>query len=207
MSGQVRHSRESVIRAAGKLFALRGYHGTSMKDLGDELGLLKSSIYSHISSKEDLLVEVVRRAERLFGDSAQRALDAPLGEADRLKALISGHLDVILDHRDEASTFLNEARALTEPYREAVIAARDRYEMIFRQVIRAGIATGEFDHRVDPVMSGIFILSLLNAVGRWYRPEGAMSREDLVEQIWDFVSRGLLRPPDGSVPGAASSQR
>jgi len=207
MSGPARHSRESVIRAAGKLFALRGYHGTSMKDLGDELGLLKSSIYSHITSKEDLLLEVVQRGERLFNESAQRALEAPPDENGRLRALIRGHLEIIIDHRDEASTFLNEARALDGPYRQAVVAARDRYELIFRQVIGEGIATGKFDPRVDPVMAGIFILSILNSVGRWYRPEGALDLEDLTEQIWEFVSSGLHRPPEDPDLQAARPQR
>lgn len=207
MSAPVRHSRESVVQAAGKLFALRGYHGTSMQDLGDELGLLKSSIYSHVSSKEDLLLEVVRRAERLFNESARRAMASATGAADRLRALVKGHLDVILDHRDESSTFLNEARALDDSYREAVIAARDRYERIFRQVIGAGIATGELDDRVDPVMAGIFILSILNAVGRWYRPDGALSREDLVEQMWDFITSGLLNPSGISRPEEDRPQR
>lgn len=194
MSGQARHSRESVVQAAGKLFALRGYHGTSMQDLGDELGLLKSSIYSHVSSKEDLLLEVVRRAERLFNRSAREALETTSGEAARLRALIRGHLQVILDHRDEASTFLNEARALDERYRDAVIAARDGYERVFRQVIGRGVGNGEFDDRVDPVVAGIFILSILNAVGRWYRPDGRLGPEDLAEAMWDFISPGLLRP-------------
>ena len=191
-----RHSRESVIQAAGKLFARRGYHGTSMRDLGDELGLLKSSIYSHVSSKEDLLLEVVGRAERLFNEAAQKALDTTSGEASRLRALIRGHLQVILDHRDEASTFLNEARALDERYRDAVVAARDGYEQIFRQVIGAGVSTGEFDRRVDPVTAGIFILSILNATGRWYRPGGRLGPDELVEEMWGFISSGLVRPPE-----------
>ena len=193
MSTTTRHSRESVIQAAGKLFALRGYHGTSMQDLGNELGLFKSSIYSHVSSKEDLLLEVVRRAERLFNQSAQQALDTTSGQADRLRALIGGHLQVILDHRDEASTFLNEARSLDERYRGAVIAARDGYERIFRQVIGAGIRSGEFDDGVDPVMASIFILSILNAVGRWYRQDGKLGHEELVTEMWVFVSSGLVR--------------
>ena len=193
MSGQARHSRESVVKAAGKLFALRGYHGTSMQDLGDELGLLKSSIYSHVSSKEDLLLEVVRRAERLFNQSAREALETPSGEAARLRALIRGHLQVILDHRDEASTFLNEARALDERYREAVIDARNGYEGVFRQVIGRGVRTGEFDDRVDPAMASIFILSILNAVGRWYRPDGRLEPGDLAEEMWGFISSGMVR--------------
>ncbi len=206
MSAHTRHSRESVIQAAGKLFALRGYHGTSMQDLGNELGLFKSSIYSHVSSKEDLLLEVVRRAERLFNESAQKALESGGGEAERLRALITGHLWVILDHRDEASTFLNEARALDEPYREAVIAARDGYERLFRQVIRAGIRSGEFVQGTDPVMTTIFILSILNAVGRWYRPGGRLERQELAREMWGFVSSGLVRSPETSGQPATAPQ-
>ena len=63
-----RNTHEDVVRAAGRLFAERGYHGTSMRDLGKELGLLGSSLYSHVSSKQDLLVEVVEEgaAAELF---------------------------------------------------------------------------------------------------------------------------------------------
>ncbi len=192
MTADIRHSRESVIAAAGKLFALRGYHGTSMRDLGNELGLLKSSIYSHVSSKEDLLLEVVKRAERLFQESAQQALETGSDESDRLRALIAGHLRVILDHRDEASTFLDEARSLERRNRETVLAARDSYEQVFRRVIAAGVQKGEFDRRVDPVVSGIFILSMLNAVRRWYRPEGRLSADELTRQMWDFIGSGLV---------------
>ena len=72
-----RHSRDDVIDAAGRLFAERGYHGTSMRDLGKALGLHGSSLYSHVSSKEDLLVEVVQRGAELFQRSAAAASSAP----------------------------------------------------------------------------------------------------------------------------------
>lgn len=207
MTTAARHSRETVVRAAGKLFARRGYHGTSMQDLGDELGLLKSSIYSHVSSKEDLLLEVVKRAERLFNDSARQALRTTSGQAARLRALISGHIRVILDHRDEASTFLHEARALDERYREAVTAARDGYEHTFRRVIAAGVESGEFDRRVDPVTAGIFILSMLNAVGRWYKPDGRLGRDELAQEMWDFVSSGLVPSRGEEHPGGPLRRR
>ena len=200
MSANHRHSRETVIRAAGKLFARRGYHGTSMQDLGNELGLLKSSIYSHVASKEDLLLEVVGRAERLFKESARQAMDAHTGEGAQLRALISGHLQVILDHRDEASTFLHEARALDQRYRERVIAARDGYEGVFRQVIGRGVRSGEFHDRVDPAVASIFILSILNAVGRWYSPDGRLGPERLAEEMWGFISEGILGSGAGTRP-------
>ena len=186
-----RHSRRDVIEAAGRLFAQKGYHGTSMRDLGRELGLLGSSLYAHIESKEDLLVEVVGRGAAVFQEAADHALTTPGSATDRLRALVAGHVDVVLDHMDEVRTFLNEARALDDGHRERVVGARDRYEQAFRQVLTEGLDDGSFAPDVDPKLGAIFILSILNALDRWYRPGGPIGRDDLVEAIMRFVLEGL----------------
>ena len=82
-----RNTREDVVVAAGRMFASQGYDGTSMRDLGKELGLVGSSLYSHIGSKQDLLVEVVRRGSALFQTSANASEGT--GRV-RLRSLIAG---------------------------------------------------------------------------------------------------------------------
>lgn len=186
-----RNTREDVVRAAGRLFADRGYHGTSMRDLGRELGLLGSSLYSHVASKQDLLVEVVEEGARLFESSAEKALAAEGSAADRLDALISGHVDVVVDNIDVARTFLNEARVLDDEHRSRIIHARDHYEEAFRSVIREGKADDSFGRDVDPKTSSIFILSILNAIERWYNPDGELDREALVAELSGFVRSAL----------------
>jgi AcrR family transcriptional regulator len=185
-----RNSRQDVVRAAGRLFAQRGYHGTSMRDLGRELGLHGSSLYSHISSKEALLVEVVESGAELFERSSAHALEATDEPIQRLRSLVSGHVGVVLDHLDEARTFLNEAEALEPQHRAVVIKARDRYESVFRSVISQGIATGAFRRDLDVRMTAIYLLSILNAIDRWYRPGGDLDRETLTDSIMEFVVRG-----------------
>ncbi len=186
-----RHTRDDVIDAAGRLFAERGYHGTSMRDLGKALGLHGSSLYSHVSSKEDLLVEVVQRGAELFQRSADAACEREEQPRRRLRELIRGHVDVILDHLDESRTFLNEARALDASHRRSVIEARDRYERAFRDTVAAGVSDGTFGPDVDPKMTTIFLLSVLNAIDRWYRPDGALDRDALAEEILLFTIRGI----------------
>ncbi|MGD2059942.1 MAG: TetR/AcrR family transcriptional regulator [Acidimicrobiia bacterium] len=186
-----RNTREDVVRAAGRLFADRGYHGTSMRDLGKELGLLGSSLYSHVSSKQDLLVDVVEEGAELFEASAQRALDTPGSAADRLDALIAGHIDVVVENIDVARTFLNEARMLDPEQRSRIVDARDHYEDAFRSVIREGKDDGSFSKDVDPRTASIFILSILNAIERWYRPDGELDRDGLISEISNF-SRSAL---------------
>ncbi|MEX2654031.1 MAG: TetR/AcrR family transcriptional regulator [Acidimicrobiia bacterium] len=189
-----RNSRADVVQAAGRLFAERGYHGTSMRDLGRELGLQGSSLYSHIRSKEDLLVDVVQRAAEFFEASAAKAMAAEGTHRHRLRTLIAGHVDVLLDHVDEARTFLNEARALDGPNRARVVAARDGYEARFRQVLTDGVADGEFRADIDPAVTGILLLSVLNSVDRWYRPDGRLDRTALVDEILGFALDGIAAP-------------
>jgi AcrR family transcriptional regulator len=178
-----RNTKADVVATAGRMFAEKGYHGTSMRDLGKELGLLGSSLYSHIDSKEDLLVEVVDEGARLFLDAADKAMTVDGTAGERLAALIAGHVDVVLDHQDVVRTYLNEARMLDEGHRSRVVESRDAYEMMFRSVIGDGVDSGEFRADVDPKIAAIFILSILNALERWYRPDGDLNRDRIVEAI------------------------
>lgn len=162
-----------------------------MRDLGKELGLLGSSLYAHVESKQDLLVEVVREGARLFAASSKNALESPGSSADRLATLIRGHVDIVLDNRDIARTFLNEARMLDDDYRERIVGARDSYEEAFRTVINAGVSEGVFRRDVDPKTASIFVLSVLNAIDRWYDPTGPLDREALGDSIKAFAMTGL----------------
>jgi AcrR family transcriptional regulator len=186
-----RHSREDVVQAAGRLFAERGYHGTSMRDLGRELGMLGSSLYSHVEGKQQLLIEVVDRGAGFFQAAADEALATDGAASDRLWALIAGHVDVVLDHREEVRTYLSEASALDREARSLVIESRDRYEEAFRGVLKEGAADGSFRADIDPRLGAIFTLSILNAVDRWYRDDGPIDRRTLVERIDAFVTNGL----------------
>lgn len=186
-----RNTREDVIAAAGRLFAARGYHGTSMRDLGRELGLHGSSLYSHVTSKEDLLVAVVERGSERFEASAQAALASSRLPLERLRALMSGHIDVVLDHANETKTFLDEAKSLDPDRRAQIVGARDRYEQTFRDVLAEGSQDGTFSPDLDPKTTAIFILSILNAVERWFDSGGRLDRDGLKQEIGAFVEKSL----------------
>jgi AcrR family transcriptional regulator len=162
-----------------------------MRDLGRELGMLGSSLYAHVDSKQDLLVAVVEQGARLFQESAAAALAFEGTARDRLRALIRGHVGVVLASQDVVRTFLNEARMLDDEHRSRVIAARDSYEQAFREVLVSGIAEQSFREDVDPKIASIFILSILNALERWYRPDGELDSDALTESLVEFVESGL----------------
>lgn len=192
-----RNTREDIVAAAGRMFADKGYHGTSMRDLGRELGLLGSSLYSHIDSKEDLLVEVVDQGALLFLDASEQAMAGDGGAEQKLQALIAGHVDVVLDHLDVVRTYLNEARMLDGSQRTRVVSARDHYEGRFREVFNQGIEEGVFRPDLDPKIASIFILSVLNAIERWYRPSGSLDRRQLVEKLSQLATSGIQSAASG----------
>jgi TetR/AcrR family transcriptional regulator, cholesterol catabolism regulator len=187
----IRNTHSDVVDAAGRLFAERGYHGTSMRDLGKELGLLGSSLYSHVDSKQDLLVEVVEEGARLFEASAEHAKNTHGTTRDRLAALITGHVSVVLDNVDVARTFLNEARMLDAKHRDRVLKVRDHYEGVFRSVLSDGVRDGSFRSDIDPKTASIYILSVLNALERWYDPAGPLNRDELIGEVQHFVVDGV----------------
>lgn len=186
-----RLTKDDIIAGAGARFASYGYHGTSMRDLGDDLGILGSSIYAHVGGKQELLVAVIERGAAFFDASARSAVDAGGAPHDVLARLISGHIDVVLDHRPEARTYLSETSFLDEPERRRVEAARDRYEHVFVDVIERGRSDGTIDASTDPRLAAIYILSILNTLDRWYDEAGRVDRDTLAGDVFRFVLGGL----------------
>jgi AcrR family transcriptional regulator len=184
-------SKDDVIRAAGRLFAERGFHGTSMRDLGGELGLLGSSLYAHVQGKNELLIEVIRSGARLFQDLASRIQELDVDAATRLRLLIEGHVEIVTAHIDEATTFLNEARFLPAEERAVIVDMRDRYESAYRAVIDEGIASGEFREALDSSVTAILVLSMVNALDRWYRADGARSPSEIADRIFHLTMEGI----------------
>lgn len=186
-----RRNRDDVVRVAGRLFAERGFHGTSMRDLGDELGLQGSSLYAHIGSKNELLVQIIEDGAHQFQGLADRVAATGAAPTEQLRQLVAGHVAIVTANLDRAATLLNEGRHLPDADRGRVVAMRDRYQDSFRAVLAAGVATGEFRAGVDVHVAATFVLSLLNAIDRWYHPDGVRSPEEIAELLFDFVVRGL----------------
>ena len=183
-------TRDDVVRAAGRLFAERGFHGTSMRDLGNELGLLGSSLYSHVSGKDELLVAVVSRGAALFQALADEVLASDLDPPDQLRMLVEGHVAIVAANLPEARTILNEARFLPAGARHAILEMRDRYEAAVRDVIGRGVERGDFAVE-DIGLAAILVLSVLNAFERWFRPDGERAADDLAGEMYRFVFGGL----------------
>ena len=161
--------RSELTRAAARLFAEKGYHGTSTADLAEALGVQKGSLYAHIESKADLLWEVAREGAAAF----HAALDAVPDDGpviERIRAALRGHLRVVAEQLDIATVFTREWRYLQGERREQFVAERRRYEERVRTLFREGREHGDLRTDLDDATAALLALSAVNWAYTWLRP-------------------------------------
>ena len=184
--------RREIDDVASELFHANGYAATSIRDIARALDIQGASLYAHVASKEDLLFAIVDRAATAF-ERAAAAADAETATADpveRLAALVEAHVDVVTSDPQRASVFVTEWRHLSADRRAAMAERRDAYEQRIRGVVRDGIAVGAF-RSTDAAIAATFILTALNGIATWYRPDGRLSRDRIADHYVDLALSAL----------------
>ena len=176
---------------ATKLFKEKGYTASSMRDLANEVGIEAASLYSHIKSKEEILRNICfRMAGEFFAaiDSIDRRPSQSM--AEKLEMYIIAHTEVIT--RDTAATlvFINEWKHLSEPHYSNFVDQRHRYEKRFVEILKEGIRRKEF-LPIDEKFVVLTILSSLNWIPHWYKPEGKLSPEEIGRQLSEVLINGI----------------
>ncbi|MFZ5826620.1 MAG: TetR/AcrR family transcriptional regulator [Bacillota bacterium] len=182
--------RDEMLEAAVALFSRKGYHGTTIREISDEVGIQSGSLYAHFSSKEDLLFEIVMQAADQFMGSITPIADGPGPAADRLKRAMAAHIAVVSSSPEAATVFLHEWRALT-PERRAIVAdRRAEYERQLARIIRQGVESGEF-RPIDEGFTRLLVLSAVNWVYQWYRPGGPLGPDEVADRFHKIILRGI----------------
>jgi len=185
-------TRELLFQSASRMFCERGFHATSIREIADEVGIQGGSIYSHFESKDDLLWHIVQQAADRFFSAIIPVADMDVGITQKLRKAVGAHVEVITSDVDAAAVYTMEWRHLASPHREAVTKLRDDYEGVWRKMVDQGIREG-YLAASDAASAARFILSSVNYLFTWYRPDGSMSAEDVGIMMADYIFDGLRR--------------
>ena len=182
--------RQQIDDVASALFRERGYAGTSVRDIAQALNIQGGSLYAHVASKEDVLWSIVTRAADRFHDLVGPIAASEGPAAQRLREMIRAHVAVVTSTQRDAAVFLHEWRLLSADRRAQLSARRDAYEALFRQVIAEGSEAKSF-RRVDPKLTAMAMLSALNGIATWYRPDGPLTAGQISDHHADLFLHAL----------------
>jgi AcrR family transcriptional regulator len=180
--------REELVSVAARLFAERGYHGTSMADLAEAMGVQKGSLYSLTESKQELLVLITREGAASF----HAGLDGVPDDAeplDRVRLALRAHLGVVAAQVSSATVFMREWRFLDEPERSTFRAARRRYEERWRDLLREAADRGALRSDLDVEAAVLLVLSAANWAYTWIRP--AAETDQLADRFFSILLDGV----------------
>ena len=192
--------RNELTRQAARLFAEKGYHGTSIGDLAEAMGVQKGSLYAHIQSKADLLWEVARDGAAAF-HAALDEIPEDLPPTERIRHALRAHLRVVAQQLDVATVFIREWRYLEGERRDEFVAERRRYEERFRALFREGRELGGLRTDLDDSTATLLALSAANWAYTWLRPE--TDTDELADRFFAMLLEGIRGYASPGLRGSA----
>ena len=170
--------KQQILDIAARMFARNGYRGTSIREIGEQAGILGGSLYHHIKSKDALFIELhnsaLDRAEALIAEAVAKE-NSPW---ERLEAACRALLEIQLAPDSLTQPLMNDFREVPDDVRSELVARRDAFEDQFRDLVNDLPLPPEMDRSIYRNL----LLSLLNEINSWYRP-GRLSPADVARQI------------------------
>lgn len=194
---------EEIRDAALTLFSERGYHGTSMKDIAAVLGIRAPSLYNHLASKQELLVEVTAATMRTLLADHAAALATSDDVAEQLRAATETHVRYHARHPREVRIGNRDISALEPKAQRKVLRLRREYADAWRALLERGVAEGRFA-LAEPRLTAYAILEMGIGVTTWFKPDGPLSEAVVAYHYGDMALRlagvaggegGVMAPP------------
>ena len=193
-NSRVLRRENEIVDAAARVFAERGYHGTSTQAIADVLGMRQASLYYYFRSKEAALELVCLRGTDGFVEAAEAVVAGGGQPLEKLARLIAAHLAPIGSRRDYVKVFINERRYLPDASRRRLGRKTRRIERCFEHAILAGIADGSIKSDTDARLAMLAVLGMCNAVINWRESDRSRDMRDIATGFAEIVANGLAFP-------------
>lgn len=178
--------RMELVRAAAKLFRDQGYERTTVRDLGNAVGLQSGSLFYHFRTKEEILVAVMALGISATTEQLSAAIARARNPRDKLSTLFHVHLSSLLgDNQAALEVMLYEWRSVSAAAKPGLIVLRDRYEALWQEVLDEAAAAGLV--KQDTRLLRRTLLGSLHWSVQWYKSEGELSVDELAERMLALV--------------------
>lgn len=189
-------TRDELLEASALIFSQKGFHGTSMQDIAQAVNLQKASLYHHVASKQEILLELLDQGLELITQSVTNVIEQDISPQEKIRQACRVYLSIMANRSDVVSVLLLEHRSLEPQYRARHFPRRDRFEKLWWQMIQEGIDAGVFRDSTDIPLTARALLGNLNWTITWYKPSGPMTTDEIADYMSSLFMNGLLRRPE-----------
>jgi AcrR family transcriptional regulator len=180
-----------ILDAALRLFAERGFDGTSVQEIVAAAEVTKGALYHYFDSKDDLLYEIYHSLITRQLAELDRILAAGRPPRDAVREIVAGLIESTAEHIDEAKVFAREMHRLDHEHMHAVRADRRRYHVRFRGLVEAAQRDGAFAAEASADTVTLVALGMVNQLPHWYRPDGPKGAKELSDEVTAFLLAAL----------------
>ena len=173
--------RRDVVGTAARLFAERGYAGTSMAELTEATGLAAGGLYHYIEGKDDLLIAICDELLEPLLERAREIVATPSPPVEQLRELVAAWVAHVVEHRHHMLVFTQERQAIErQPRWRRVRSQRQAFEKVLDDVLARGEADGSMTF-ADRRLSLLALLGMVNYTPQWVRPNGRLSAAEIAD--------------------------
>jgi len=181
---------EAIRKAGLRLIFEHGYEAMSLRQLAAEVGIQAGSLYNHISTKQELLFDLIQDHINELLRQLDRALAGKDEPVEKLRAFVAFHVTYHMSRKREVFIANSELRSLEPRNYEAIVALRGAYEQRLAAILADGAEQGAFEV-VDVQVATFAIIALLTGLCSWYRPGGRLTREAIIAAHEKLVLSGV----------------
>jgi AcrR family transcriptional regulator len=197
--------RDAIVIAAADSFMEAGFDATSIDAVAERLGATKGRVYHYFRSKADLFFEVHRRGMTVNLSTIEPLATEPGEPLQKLARMCRAHIANMMDHLNLQRVVMQGvemhlAGSTTPAQREKLrllMQERERYEILFRDVLLEGRAIGAFNFS-NPSFASKAVLAILNNPVIWYRRrqgESSKARREIIEEFTGFALASVRAAP------------
>jgi AcrR family transcriptional regulator len=197
---------EFILRTSARIFAEKGYHSTSMRDISRATEVSLAGLYYYCRSKEELLFLI---QDHCFGHVLERLeerLEETTQPVAKLCLVIENHLSFFAANMSEMKVLSHEAESLAGEMRERVSSKKQQYTRLVRQIlseVQPRQAKNDGGQKVDLTVATYALFGMMNWIYNWYDPRGTLSVKQLVDNITRLFLSGFLAGADCDEPQLA----
>lgn len=183
-----------MLEVAARLFAERGFAGTNLQDIADELGISRPALYYYFKSKEEILESLVQEVTVFSQEQSTRlAATSDANPGETLRLMTRNHARWLLDHALAFRVVDRSESELTAATSKVHDTAKRTLLENFAAVVARGIEIGHF-RPVDPYVTAFAIFGMCSWTAWWFKPDGRLPAAAIADAIGEFAVRGVQRP-------------